>query len=69
MASEGRAGLLPIPCCSGELDSVAHLSRSCLLVVAERVSPPQPERAGAMAATCPSLEPVASSTPHSAPLS
>jgi hypothetical protein len=28
--------LLPIPCRSGELDSVAHLSTSRLLVVAER---------------------------------
>jgi hypothetical protein len=69
MASQGCAGLLPIPCRSGELDSVAHLQSSRLLVVAERPCPSQPTRTGAMGSSFPCLEPVDSSSPRSAPLS
>ena len=69
MAPKGCAGLLPIPCRSGKLDSVAHLSTSRLLVVAERPCPSQPARTGAMGSSLPSLDPVDSPTPHSASLS
>ena len=55
MASEGCAGLLPIPCCSRELGSVAHLLAARLPVVAERFSPSQSTRPGALGSSHPIL--------------
>src|ERR1035438_2744855 len=69
MASEGGAGLLPIPCCSRELDSVAHLLAARLQIVAECFSSSQSTRPGAMGAFVPHLVPVDSPTPCSASLS
>src|SRR5713101_8477414 len=69
MAPEGRAGLLPIPRCSREHDSVAHLQTSRVPAMAECSGPPQSARTDALGTLYPSLEPVDSSTPRSAPLS
>jgi hypothetical protein len=69
VAPEGRAGLLPIPRCSREHDSVAHLQTSRVQAMAECSGPPQSTRTDALGASYPSLEPVDSSTPRSAPLS
>src|SRR5260370_21959554 len=69
MAPEGRAGLLPIPRGSREHDSVAHLQTSCVPAMAECSGPPQSPRTAALGTSYPSLEPVDSSTPRSAPLS
>src|SRR5579863_6445628 len=69
MASEGGAGLLPIPCCSRELDSVAHLLAARLQAVAECLSSSQPTRPGALGTLVPYLVPVDSATPRSASLS
>src|SRR5713101_3959318 len=69
MASEGGAGLLPIPCCSRELGSVAHLLAARLQAVAERFSSSQSTRPGALGAVVPHLVPVDSPTPRSASLS
>src|SRR6202521_3161845 len=69
MASDGGAGLLPIPCCSRELDSVAHLLAARLPAVAERFSSSQSTRPGALGASVPHLVPVDSPTPRSASLS
>ena len=68
MASPSCAGLLPIPCCSGQLGSVAHLCPARLSVVAERSGPPQPTRSGAMGSSHPFVEPLDSTPPRSAPL-
>ena len=68
MASQGWAGLLPIPCCSGQLDTVAHLLPTHWLVVAERSSPSQSAGTGAVGSSFPSVDAVDSSTPHSASL-
>jgi hypothetical protein len=68
MASPDCAGLLPIPCCSGQLGSVAHLCPARLSVVAERSGPPQPTRPGAMGSSHPFVEPLDSTPPRSAPL-
>jgi hypothetical protein len=62
LASPSGAGLLPIPCRSGQLDSAAHLQSARLLVVAERSGPSQPTRPGAMGPSLPSLEPLDSAT-------
>src|SRR6266851_6773186 len=69
MAPEGRAGLLPIPRCSREHDPVAHLQTSRVQALAECSSPPESARRDAVGTSYPSLEPVDSSTPRSAPLS
>src|ERR1022692_5162799 len=69
MAPEGRAGLLPIPRCSREHDSVAHLQTSRVQAMAECSGPPQSARKDVLGTFYPSLEPVDSSTPRSAPLS
>src|SRR6266436_4295285 len=69
MASEGGDGLLPIPCCSRELGSVAHLLAARLPIVAERFSSSQSTRPGALGAVVPHLVPVDSATPCSASLS
>src|ERR1700682_6783283 len=69
MASEGCAGLLPIPCCTRQHDSVAHLQTSRVQAMAECSGPPQSARTDALGTPHPSLEPVDSSTPRSAPLS
>src|SRR6266851_5132817 len=68
MAPEGRAGLLPIPRGSREHDSVAHLQTSRVQAMAECSDAPQPARTDALGTFYPSLEPVDSSTPRSAPL-
>src|SRR5450755_3341680 len=69
MASEGGAGLLPIPCCSRELDSVAHLLAARLPIVAECSSSSQSTRPGALGTFVPRLVPVDSATPCSASVS
>src|SRR6266849_5426327 len=69
MAPEGCAGLLPIPRSSREHDAVAHLQTSRVQAMAECSGPPQPARTDALGTFYPSLEPVDSSTPRSAPLS
>ena len=69
VAPEGRAGLLPIPRCSREHDPVAHLQTSRVQALAECSSPPESARRDAVGTSYPSLEPVDSSTPRSAPLS
>jgi hypothetical protein len=69
VAPEGRAGLLPIPRCSREHDSVAHLQTSRVQAMAECFGPPQSARKDALGTFYPSLEPVDSSTPRSAALS
>jgi group II intron reverse transcriptase/maturase len=69
VAPEGRAGLLPIPRCSREHDSVAHLQTSRVPAMAECSGPPQSARTDALGTFYPSPEPVDSSTPRSAPLS
>jgi hypothetical protein len=69
MASEGGAGLLPIPCSSREHDTVAHLQTSRVQAIAERSGPPQSARGDALGTSYPSPKPVDSSTPRSAPLS
>src|ERR1700674_1037732 len=61
VAPEGRAGLLPIPRCSREHDSVTHLQTSCVQAMAECSGPPQPARTDALATFYPSLEPLDSS--------
>src|SRR5216684_7313380 len=68
MAPEGCAGLLPIPRCSREHDTVAHLQTSRVQAMAECSDAPQPARTDALGTSYPSLEPVDSSTPRSAPL-
>src|SRR6266550_2248959 len=67
MASEGCDGLLPIPGCSREHDTVVHLQPSRVQAMAECSGPPQPARTDVLG--CPSPEPVDSSAPRSAPLS
>src|SRR6202035_418118 len=69
MAAEGGAGLLPIPCCSRELDPAAHLLAARLSIVAECFSSSQSTRPGALGASVPHLVPVDSSTPRFASLS
>src|SRR5664279_6658795 len=69
MAPEGCAGILPIPRSSREHDAVAYLQTSRVQAMAECSGPPQPARTDALGTLYPSLEPVDSSTPHSAPLS
>src|SRR3989449_11517093 len=69
MAPEGCAGILPIPRSSREHDAVAHLQTSRVQAMAECSGPPQPARTDAVGTFYPSLEPVDSSTPRSAPLS
>src|SRR6516164_1553523 len=69
MAPEGCAGLLPIPRSPREHDSVAHLQASRVQALAECSGPPQSARQDALGTLHPSLEPVDSSTPRSAPLS
>src|ERR1019366_10581992 len=69
MAPEGCAGISPIPRSSREHDSVAHLQTSRVPAMAECSGPPQPARTDALGTFYPSLEPVESSTPSSAPLS
>ena len=69
MASPSCAGLLPIPRCSGQLDSVAHFPPTRLPAVAERPHPSQSTRPGALGSSLSSLDQVDSSTPHSASLS
>src|SRR6202521_6046783 len=69
MASEGGAGLLPIPRCPWELDSVARLLAARLQTVAERFSSSQSTRPGALGAPVPHLVPLDSSTPRFASLS
>src|SRR5713226_8588963 len=69
VAPEGRAGLLPIPCCSREHDSVAHLQASRVPAMAECSGPPQSARKDALGTFYPSPETVDSPTPSSAPLS
>src|ERR1700675_1043898 len=68
MASEGGAGLLPIPCCSRQLGSVAHLLAARMQVVAERSRSSQSTRPGALGTSLPHLAPVDSSAPRSASL-
>jgi len=48
MASEGRAGLLPIPCCAREHWSAAGLQASRMPTVAERSRPSQSTRANGL---------------------
>ena len=55
MAPEGRAGLLPIPRCSGEHDSVAHLQTSRVLALAECSGPSQSTRTDAVGTAYPLL--------------
>ena len=69
MASEGGAGLLPIPCCSRELGSAAHLLAACLQTVAKCFSSSQSTWPGALGQSLPYLAPVDSPTPRSASLS
>ena len=69
MAPESCAGLLPIPRCSGQLDSVAHFPPTRLPAVAECPHPSQSTRPGALGSSLSSLDAVDSSTPHSASLS
>src|SRR5260370_29943303 len=68
MAPEGCAGISPIPRCSREHDSVAHLQTSRVQAMAECSGPPQSTRKDALGTIYPSPEPVDSSTPRSAPL-
>src|SRR6266446_2831135 len=69
MASEGGAGVLPIPCCSWELGSVAHLLAARLPIVAECFSSSQSTRPSALGTPVPHLVSVDSATPRSASLS
>ena len=69
MASDGGAGLLPISCCSRELDSVAHLLAARLQAVAEHFGSSQSTRPGALGALVPHLVSVDSPTPCYASLS
>src|SRR5664280_2733684 len=69
VAPEGRAGLLPIPRCPRQHDSVAHLQTSRVQAMAECSGPPQSARKDVLGTFYPNLEPVDSSTPRSAPLS
>src|SRR5580658_749211 len=69
MASEGGAGLLPIPCCSRELGSVAYLLAARLQAVAECFSSSQSTRPGTLGTSLPHLVSVDSPAPRSASLS
>src|SRR5215472_16513829 len=69
MASDGGAGLLPIPCCSGKLGSVTHLLAARLPTVAECFSSTQSTRPGALEAPASHLVPMDSTTPRFASLS
>jgi len=69
IAPESCAGPLPIPRCSGQLDSVAHFPPTRLPAVAECPHPSQSTCPGALGSSLSSLDPVDSSTPHSASLS
>src|SRR5258708_17178929 len=63
MASEGRAGLLPIPCSSREHDAATHLQASRVQAMAECSGPPQPARTDASGTSHSDLEPVDPSPP------
>src|ERR1700751_2396888 len=69
MASHCCAGLLPIPCCARQHDSVAHLSTTCQPAVAECPHPAQSASTGAVGATNPTVEPMGSTTSRPASLS
>ena len=69
MASEGRAGLLPIPCCARNTGSVARLQASHMPIVAERSSPSQSTREGGLGPSQPTAQPVDSAPSCPASLS
>src|SRR5260370_39393066 len=69
MASHCCAGLLPIPCCARQHDSVAHLSTTCQPAVAECPHPAQSASTGAVGATYSTVEPMGSPTSRPASLS
>src|ERR1700751_1323767 len=69
MASHCCAGLLPIPCCARQHDSVAHLSTTCQPAVAECPHPAQSASTGAVGKTSPTVEPMGSPTSRPASLS
>src|ERR1700751_3456332 len=69
MASHCCAGLLPIPCCARQHDSVAHLSTTCQPAVAECPHPAQSASTGAVGKTYPTVEPMGSPTSRPASLS
>src|SRR5260370_2356529 len=69
MASHCCAGLLPIPCCARQHDSVAHLSTTCQPAVAECPHTAQSASTGAVGATYSTVEPMGSPTSRPASLS
>src|SRR6266702_221474 len=69
MASDGCAGLLPIPRRARQHDSAAYLPTTCQLAVAECSYPAQSASTGAVGATYPTVEPMGSPTSRPASLS
>src|SRR5262249_53675882 len=68
LASEGGAGLLPIPCRSGQHRSVTCVHVSPTLVVAECFDPSESTGGGGVGSSPSSLKPLDSPTPCSASL-
>src|SRR5215831_7053447 len=69
MASEGRSGLLPIPCCSWQFESAQCLQASTVQVVASSSKSSQPARRETLAAAKSAAGTLDSISPSSAPLS
>ncbi len=69
MASEGRAGLLPIPRCARQHESITRFPASRMPTVAEHPGSSQSTRAGAMGSSHRIAGPVDSPAPSSASLS
>src|ERR1700691_6236375 len=69
MASEGGLWLLPIPCCSREYRSVAHLQTAHQSALAERSGSSQPTRKEEVGVPDSGLRQVDTHTPNPASLS
>src|SRR5580704_7248497 len=69
MASESRQRLLPIPCCSREYRSTAHLQTARQSALAKRSGSSQPTRKEEVGVTDSGLQQVDTHTPNLVPLS
>src|SRR4051812_11946580 len=69
MASEGGQWLLPIPCCSREYRSAAHLQATRQSTLAECSRPSQSTRKEEVGVTDPGLQQVDTHTPSPASIS
>src|SRR4051812_31303550 len=69
MASEGGHRLLPIPCCSREYRSTAHLQTARKSTLAERSGSSQSTREEEVGVTDSGLQQVDTHTPNLAPVS